>query len=140
MIPDDVFDVSRIEQELFTDPWPEFIFDENIADEDCYPFVAQLDKEIIGYTILLIHGAIGHITNLAVTQKYQRKSIAKKLISFILELAAGKLLERLALEVRLSNLPAIKLYESFGFLPWSVKEDYYRNPTEDGLIMVKDLD
>ena len=41
----------------------------------------------------------------------------------------------ITLEVRVSNQPAISLYERFGFLKEAVRKRYYTNPVEDALLM-----
>ena len=140
MEKEDLVDVVRIETEIFSDPWPESVFFDDIIRDICYPYVAQLDNDVVGYVILLTDEDIGHLTNLAVDIKYHRKSIAKKLLSFILDLANNMKLARLVLEVRVSNHPAIKLYESFGFIPLVVQKDYYTDPVEDSLVMAMDFD
>ncbi len=139
MTADDIPAILRIEEQLFSDPWPEFVFWDDVSSEFSYPFVIQLDSEIVGYVIMLVDENIGHLTNLAVVREYQRKSIAKSLLSYILRLAVDIGLARITLEVRLSNKTAISLYESFGFERLAVEKDYYRNPVEDSLIMVKDI-
>ncbi len=136
----DIGDVLRIEGDLFGDPWPEWVFRQEVDLKISYPFVVLIENEIAGYVILHHNDNYGHMTNLAVARKYQRKSIAKKLLSFILELAVDKNLAYLALEVRLSNKPAISLYESFGFTHLTVEKEYYQDPVEDCLVMVKYLD
>jgi len=43
------------------------------------------------------------------------------------------------LEVRESNTPAINLYKSYDFKLLSKRKDYYTNPREDALVLVKNL-
>ena len=43
----------------------------------------------------------------------------------------------ISLEVRLSNAPAISLYKKAGFESAGVRPSFYRDPTEDALIMTK---
>jgi len=45
----------------------------------------------------------------------------------------------LTLEVRVTNLLALRLYKKFGFKRAGVISGYYQHPTEDGLIMWKYL-
>ena len=47
--------------------------------------------------------------------------------------------EQITLEVRLSNIAAIKLYEKHGFRETGRRTNYYSNPNEDGIIMGLDL-
>ena len=46
---------------------------------------------------------------------------------------------RCLLEVRWSNVPAIRLYENEGFIKEGIRKSYYSNPVEDAIIMIKEL-
>ncbi|MEE9442266.1 MAG: ribosomal protein S18-alanine N-acetyltransferase [candidate division Zixibacteria bacterium] len=139
MVLEDLPEILRLERELFSDPWPELAFIEDIESNFSYPFVAHIDNEIIGYAILWIGVEEGHLTNIAVDKKYQRKSVAKKLLSFILRFAWENELKQIFLEVRPSNTAAVTLYESYGFKNLAIQRSYYNNPSEDCLMMKKDL-
>ena len=136
---EDIPQVIELEQQLFHNPWPEAVFFDEVMARTRYPFVAQSDNKIVGYVTFWAKPQEGHLTNIAVQAKYHRKNIAKKLLYHILRLAAGMGLTKIVLEVRPSNLPAISLYESFGFMRGEVRKDYYSNPTEDCLVMEKDI-
>ncbi len=138
MTEEDIPEVVKYEQELFTDSWPEAVFLEDIASLYSYPHVLHVDSELAGYVVLWVAADEGHLTNIAVAKKYQRKSIAKKLLSFILRLANEMKLAQINLEVRPTNTPAISLYEKFGFEKLAVHKNYYSNPLEDCLVMRKD--
>ncbi len=131
--------VFEMERDLFTDPWPLSAFHEDLVSGHSYLFVAQMDKVIAAYAILWIGVEEGHLTNIAVSRKYQRKSIAKRLLSHILRFAADMGLAQVILEVRRSNTPAISLYESFGFVHLGVRKNYYRRPPEDCLVLKKEI-
>lgn len=135
----DVPGVVRLERQLFSDPWPEQVFYEDIVSPYSYPFVIEWNGTLAGYAILWVGVDEGHLTNIAVGKNYQRKAIAKQLLSYILQLAASLELAQIVLEVRPSNLPAIKLYESFGFERLTIRKGYYKNPAEDCLVMRKVL-
>ena len=135
----DIPAVMAIENELFTDPWPETIFQADVSAEFSRLWVVEIEGEIAAYTVLGLGYREGHLNNIAVTQKYQRKNIAKKLLTFILEFCTGQDFERILLEVRPSNEAAISLYRSFGFYDLAVRRRYYRDPVEDCLVMEKIL-
>lgn len=135
----DLTEILRLEKDLFSDPWPESIFRDDLRSESSYPFVVQIDKTIVAYAIFRIRAEEGHLTNIAVDKKYQRKSIAKKILSFILNLASENNLSQVFLEVRPTNKAAIALYESFGFINLAIREGYYQDPVEDCFIMQKVL-
>jgi ribosomal-protein-alanine N-acetyltransferase len=127
--------VLELERDLFSDPWPESMFREDIVSARSYPVVAYVDNELAGYAILW-HGIDeGHLTNIAVRRDLQRKSVAKRLLSYILQRALAHHMREVFLEVRISNEPAISLYEKFGFQKVAIRKNYYRQPAEDCLVM-----
>ena len=77
--------------------------------------------------------------NIAVTPQYRRQGVAQALV----EALVAHLKERenisLTLEVRVSNAPAIALYNKLGFEQVGRRPRYYTNPREDGLILRKEL-
>lgn len=105
--------------------------------------VAELEianrREIAGFAAF--HRVIdeAELRNLAVSPTYQRQGIARAL----LEQGIGKLgetgVQRIFLEVRASNRPAVELYASWGFTLLSTRKDYYQNPAEDALVMTRDV-
>jgi len=135
----DIPAVVGIENELFSDPWPETIFQVDVSEEFSRLWVVEIEGEIAAYAVLGLGYREGHLNNIAVTQKYQRKNIAKKLLTFILEFCTGHNFERILLEVRPSNEAAISLYRLFGFNDLAVRRRYYRDPVEDCLVMEKVL-
>jgi ribosomal-protein-alanine N-acetyltransferase len=128
-------EVLAIERDLFSDPWPESMFREDIAGDRSHPVVAFIDNELVGYAILW-HGVDeGHLTNIAVKRSAQRNSVAKRLLSYILQRAKAYRMREIFLEVRVSNEPAISLYEKFGFQKVAIRQRYYHQPEEDCLVM-----
>ena len=77
----------------------------------------------------------GHITNVAVRPEFRRKGFARKLLQDLIDHARTSGIKSLTLEVRVSNLPAIRLYESFGFKVEGRRKQYYADNREDALIM-----
>jgi len=139
MTEDDLEAVSGIELDVFTDPWPRSVFLEDIASDYSHPFVVQWDNDIVAYAILWQGVDEGHLTNIAVAKNYHRKSIAQKLLSFILQFASEAGLMQVLLEVRPSNEAAIALYRKFGFINLAIRKNYYTHPREDCLMMIKYL-
>ena len=76
------------------------------------------------------------MTNLAVADSYRRKSVASRLLEYILDIARNKGCEHILLEVRPQNKDAIAFYENAGFKLLYCRPNYYRNPVEDALVMV----
>ena len=77
------------------------------------------------------------INNIAVSENYRRKGIARALLQKMLsDLSCA---DSVTLEVRKSNAAAIALYESFGFEHVGERRGFYEKPTEDALLMTKIL-
>lgn len=94
----------------------------------------RLSGLICGY----FAGDEGDITSVAVDPEHRRKGIASRLIElFIRELPENT--ESVFLEVRSSNAEAIPLYEKCGFGRLSVRKNFYNDPAEDAIVMVKYL-
>lgn len=78
----------------------------------------------------------GDITNVAVAPEYRRKGLAQRLIAEFEGLLPDDA-EKIFLEVRESNAPAIELYRKCGFEKLSVRKNFYANPCENAIVMMK---
>ncbi len=76
-----------------------------------------------------------HVTILAVSPQYQHQGLGQATLYFLLKSAYDRGLERATLEVRVSNLPAISLYQKFGFKTAGKRPGYYQDNGEDALIL-----
>ena len=77
--------------------------------------------------------------NVAVHPNHRRKGIAEALVQALSVALKERENVCLTLEVRVSNAPAIALYEKLGFRQVGCRPHYYRNPKEDALILRKAL-
>ena len=78
--------------------------------------------------------------NIAVDAHYRRQGIAQALVEALVAQLKEKGNHSLTLEVRISNQPAIALYEKLGFTPVGRRKDFYRDPVEDALLMTRFFD
>lgn len=101
------------------------------ADSRCT--VAVEDDIIIGFLAFEQVLDEGSIVEVAVHPDHRRRGIARHLITSAINSAEG--LHTVFLEVRESNAPAVKLYESLGFERIAVRKGYYDRPKEDAVIM-----
>jgi ribosomal-protein-alanine N-acetyltransferase len=82
---------------------------------------------------------VGHVISIAVLQEYRRRGIGSALMSEALKIFEEKYdVDSVYLEVRVSNQPAINMYEKFGFVKARIIRGYYRDG-EDAYVMVKRL-
>lgn len=133
----DVLSVSKLEKQSFSMPWSEQALEKEIFNKDSLFCVCEIDKKIIGYAGMYYVYPEGDITNIAIDKKYQGKGYAKELLNYMFELANSRGIKEFTLEVRVSNMNAIKLYEKLGFENVGVRKNFYDNPKEDAYIMWK---
>ena len=84
---------------------------------------------------MYIVAAEGNITNVAVTAPARRQGVGRGLLNALCDYSKKTACIALTLEVRVSNTPAKKLYESFGFESAGVRKYFYEDPTEDAEIL-----
>jgi [ribosomal protein S18]-alanine N-acetyltransferase len=91
-------------------------------------------QRLAGYLICSRYDTVWHVMNVAVDLEHQRRGLASELLA---ELYAqvGDPDARYTLEVRRSNLTAIRLYEREGFRAAGIRRRYYQDNGEDALVM-----
>lgn len=130
----------ELENKCFTSPWSYTMFLGDLESEHTYYFGVFNDKnELIGYIGMWHVGDTGEITNVAVHPHYRRMGIATKLVCELEKLSLEKGIEYINLEVRESNSKAISLYTKYGFEKVGLRKNYYKNPTENAILMTKSL-
>ena len=136
----DLSEVEKLEIDIFSDPWPNDVFEEYLDSLNAGGWVAAVQSRIVGYACCWFDSGQTHLTNMAVVSAYRRKSVAKRLMALILSLARERECELIYLEVRISNEAARRFYETLGFETVDQHVRYYEHPVEDALIMVRHLD
>lgn len=76
-----------------------------------------------------------HLTNIAVSPDFRRRKVAESLLAVVIDECRKNGIKYITLEVRVSNTPAINLYEKYGFKSLGTRKGYYQNNNEDALIM-----
>lgn len=128
-----------IERTSFRFPWSSGFFLQELRVACARSILAEIDGRVVGYVVFwLLPGAID-IHNIAVHVGHRRRGIARLLLRKVLAEARHQSAVRVMLEVRRSNLPAQKLYESIGFLTTGVRRGYYSDDGEDALAMTLDV-
>ena len=137
----DIPDVIRIERASFADPWSAESFVSSLDLERMRFLVAEEsgDSKLLGYVIALVLSDEAEIADLAVATDARRRGIGGVLLDRMAELVAQQGVRWLYLEVRESNVEARALYESRSFLQVGRRKGYYRHPSEDALLLKRDL-
>ena len=139
MNENNIHSVKQIEDECFSNPWSFESLNAELSKVGACFYVAEDDEEAMGYIGFNMVLDEGYIANLAVKEKYRRKGVANALLQKVVDTAKENNLAFVSLEVREGNIPAINLYNKFGFTKQGVRKNFYRNPTENGLILTKFL-
>lgn len=138
MKAEDAEQAAALEAAIFSDPWTAGAFAETLCLDYAHYYVAEEKRgRIIGICGLRNIAGEGEITNVSVDVRYRQRGVAAALLQRVLEEGARLGIGDFTLEVRSGNLPAIHLYEKFGFKGEGVRRDFYANPREDALIMWK---
>ena len=128
--------VAKLEKECFSQPWSEQGFLDAIAMEENIFLVAEEAGEICGYIGMYLSLDEGEITNVAVSSDKRGAGIGGLLLEKAIKLAEQKAIVQIVLEVRVSNQPAIHLYEKYGFEHCGIRKGFYEFPKEDANIMM----
>jgi len=131
--------ILKIGQELISSAWThDFLLNELAnGDSKFYIAIKQGDTSVLGFIIVRTVGDDGEILQIAVDKSKQRRGIGEFLIGAAVDYAAENNLESIFLEVRVSNTAAEGLYRKHGFETVRLRKDYYNDPVEDALVMVR---
>ncbi len=130
----DLPQVIAIERRAFPTPWSLAMFVLELSKAGGVCLAATRDGELVGYLVCSRYDTVWHVMNVSVEPRQRRMGVATALLLELLDRIDGPD-ARLTLEVRRSNIPAIALYERFGFRSAGVRRRYYQDNGEDALIM-----
>lgn len=136
MTAEDLPFVQLIESASFSTPWPPHAYRQELeSNRLAHYLVALIGERIVGYGGIWLMVDEAHVTTFAVHPAYRRRRIGERMLIALLDLAVERGAREATLEVRLSNLPARRLYEKYGFRPVGIRPRYYSDNQEDALIM-----
>lgn len=132
----DVDSVLEIEERAYGEHhWSKDSFYGELSNDLAHYYCAFEGDKLVGYagTWQILDEA--HITTLAVDPELKRRKIGEAILINIIKDCQKNEIKYITLEVRVSNTPAIKLYEKYGFKSLGSRKGYYQNNNEDALIM-----
>jgi ribosomal-protein-alanine N-acetyltransferase len=132
----DIPAVHRIERASFPVPWPDYAFRQELqTNRLAHYLVVRVGSKAVAYAGIWMMVDEAHITTFAVLPDWRRQGIGGRLLLALLRLAREHDARVATLEVRVSNVAARALYQSFGFRPVGIRPRYYSDNHEDALIM-----
>ena len=134
----DIAAVIATERSSYPFPWSEGIF------RDCLRVgyicrVIDIDDLVVGHAILSLGAGEAHILNVCIAEAYRNRGIGRHLLAYLLERAQASGMAEAFLEVRPSNVAAIRLYQSMGFEQVGQRRGYYQasGGREDAAVLRK---
>ncbi|MEI6856856.1 ribosomal protein S18-alanine N-acetyltransferase [Psychrilyobacter sp.] len=127
---DDLIPIFDIEQVSFMNSYRISTL-ADMYSKSSYRFLGIFNRNrLAGYIILLDSVDVYEVIKIAISPNSRGKGLGKKLLTSVLK----DLDKNLILEVRVSNEPAINLYEGLGFEKINIRKGYYEDTGEDGIV------
>ena len=138
---EDLADVAAMERVCYGDPWPAAAFSSLPENPQVFFAVAREGGHgpIAGYVVAWYILDEGELANLAVSPGLRKRGLGRLMLDAMLEDARGRGTATVYLEVRESNVAARQLYATRAFEEVGRRKQYYRNPSEDALILRRTL-
>ncbi len=132
--------IEQVERRAYQTPWSRTMFAGEIAKATSRCYGAFDGNRLAGYLIVSRYVDAWHVMNVAVDAPYRRRGIAQRMLGDLFEQTSDDGTRGCTLEVRVSNLGAIELYERLGFRPTGIRRAYYTDNREDALVMWRDTE
>lgn len=132
-------DLEDMKDTLYSDFdnfWSYNVLKQELENKNTTYIVAKENDEIIGFAGIMICLDEATLNNIVVKKSFRNKGIGGELLEALIELCSEMSIHSFTLEVNVNNVPAIKLYEKFGFKNLGIRKKYYNNAT-DAYIMTK---
>jgi [SSU ribosomal protein S18P]-alanine acetyltransferase (EC 2.3.1.128) len=147
----DIDQIVKINRLTLPENYPYYFFVEHLKEYGGAFYVADIDREVVGYIMPRIEWGFsnvkqiptlvkkGHVVSIAVLEKFRKMGIGTALLqNSIKAMKEVYEAEEVYLEVRVSNAPAISLYKKLGFSEVKVLKHYYADG-EDAYLMARPL-
>ena len=142
----DLARLLKMESDCFpNDPWGETALTAMMNEESTYFLIWQVLSEgskisrKFGYVVFRVTDDETELYKIAVLPKFRGKGYANTMLHQMIHIAGRDGSKRVILEVRESNAAALALYQKNGFTVDGIRKNYYKNPTEDAILMSLDL-
>ncbi len=131
--------IADIELKVFAEPWSEKSL-ELCLTENAFCICCFEDNVLVSYCTVITVLNEAQIINVATSPEYRGRGYAKEVLKTLVLECQNRNINIISLEVRESNIAAISLYSTLDFKIEGKRKDFYKNPRENALIMIKNLD
>lgn len=135
---DDIEPVAQIEAKTIRPPWSKESFHAELNKKGAHFWVVtddETDTQVMAYAVFSFPSEQAHLQTFAVDPKLQRRGLATYLLRQMINFVIRHQGESIVLEVRKGNLPALKLYQSLGFIVIHSIKNFYPDG-EDAYSMI----
>ena len=136
---EDILPLSELEKQCFSsDCWSYRTFADCFDNPSFHGVVVEDEGEIIGYGGITVAADSADIENILVAERYRKGGIGGRILRSLIKLARANGAQKIFLEVRVSNTPALRMYLKNGFNGVYSRNRYYSDG-EDALVMYLSL-
>ena len=138
---EDLETIISIEKNSFSQPWQRQAIIDELACPDAYQYAAKTTSQpaVIAYIFVRFLMDEMHIMKIAVDPHWRNRGTGSALLHAMQAEGKRRGAATVLLEVRPSNIAAIRLYEKAGFQTIGVRPNYYPETRETALVMSKRL-
>ena len=130
--------VATLEKRFFTTPWDEQALEKGLKNNSEIFWLVQVKGINVGYIGFAQTFESADILTVCVDPAYRRMGCAEALLRHCLDQMYDNGVEKVFLEVRVSNESALALYRGAGFEGFGVRKRYYPDG-EDAVLMKKEF-
>lgn len=105
--------------------WNEAMLGDSMNSADVWGLLLEQDTRPVGFGLCQQAGEDCEILTVAVTPALQRRGMGRQLLQAMYDAAKARRNQQIFLEVAEDNLPARRLYDSFGFAVTGKRPGYY---------------
>lgn len=138
-VMEDAAAIAEMEHQIFVDAWSEKSVLDTINQKNTICLAAEKAGRLVGYLLAYAAADEAEIARIAVTEEFQRQGAGRALILGLETVCEENKIEKLLLDVRESNETARTFYAEMGFQEDGIRQRFYENPQEDGILMSREL-
>lgn len=138
----DIEEIINIQLEGNLSYWSFEDYKDEISRENSFSIVAKIDVQVVGFLVarMISEDYCAELYNIGVDLSFRRQKIGNALLESFITNCRNNNLEKIYLEVRESNQTAIEFYLKNSFTVLSKRKNFYTNPTENAILLVKEIE
>jgi ribosomal-protein-alanine N-acetyltransferase len=148
--PSDLISVMEINLKTLPEHYSDYFYESLLAEIPEAFIIAEVNGKHVGYVMCKTEYGFsnfkklgfvkkGHVVSIAVLEEFRKRGIGQALVEESIKGVKIKKCDEFYLEVRCSNVEAVRLYEKLGFVIKQQLNAYYRDG-EDAFLMAIELD